>query len=308
MIYTVTLNPSLDYVMHIGSLNCEDVNRSSSEEFYYGGKGINVSAVLNTLNVKSTALGFVGGFTGEKLCEMMLRDGIKNDFIRLSSGDTRINVKLKSEKETDINAAGPLISESETGELFKRLNSIKKGDTLVLAGNVPNSLPADMYAQMLSKLCGKGIRFVVDATGNQLISTLKYKPFLIKPNNYELSEIFGKEIKDTDETVKYAKKLQDMGAQNVIVSRGGNGAVLIDGNGKVHIAKAVKGNVISTVGCGDSMVAGFIAGTLLGKSVSESFMLSVACASATAFSKHLASFDEISIILKSIKSEQSFLS
>lgn len=300
MIYTVTLNPSLDYVMHVNSLNSDDVNRSSSEEFYYGGKGINVSAVLNTLNIESTALGFVGGFTGEKLCEMMLRDGIKNDFIKIG-GDTRINVKLKSEKETDINAAGPLISDGEINELFKKLKEIKNGDTLVLAGNVPKCLPSDMYAQMLSKLCGKGIRFVVDATGNQLISTLKYKPFLIKPNSFELSEIFGKEITSTDETVKYAEKLQDMGAQNVIVSRGGDGAVLIDESGNAHIADAVKGNVISTVGCGDSMVAGFIAGTQSGKSIAESFQLSVACAGATAFSKHLASADGINKILKLIK-------
>lgn len=300
MIYTVTLNPSLDYVMHINSLKSDDVNRSSSEEFYYGGKGINVSAVLNTLNVESTALGFVGGFTGEKLCEMMHRDGIKNDFIKIS-GDTRINVKLKSEKETDINAAGPMINEAEISELFKKLSNIKSGDTLVLAGNVPKCLPSDMYAQILSKLCDKGIYFVVDATGEQLINTLKYKPFLIKPNSFELSEIFGKEITDIDETVKYAEKLQSMGAQNVIVSRGGDGAVLIDKDGKVHIANAVKGNVISTVGCGDSMVAGFIAGTQSGKSISESFMLSVACASATAFSSHLATADEIDEILKLIK-------
>ncbi len=300
MIYTVTLNPSLDYVMHINSLNSDDVNRSSSEEFYYGGKGINVSAVLNTLNVESTALGFVGGFTGEKLCEMMLRDGIKNDFIRLSDGNTRINVKLKSEKETDINAAGPHINEAEINELFKKLKNIKNGDTLVLAGNVPNSLPSDMYAQILSKLCGKGIRFVVDATGNQLISTLKYKPFLIKPNNFELSEIFGKEITSTDESVKYAEKLQSMGAQNVIASRGGDGAVLIDESGNAHVANAVKGNVISTVGCGDSMVAGFIAGTQSGKSISESFQLSVACSAATAFSPWLASADGINKILNKL--------
>ena len=297
MVYTLTLNPSLDYVMTVNNINFSNVNRSSAEELYYGGKGINVAAVLTRLGVETTALGFAGGLTGKILCELVKRDGINYDFIELSDGNTRINVKLKSDNETEINALGPKITEAEIKELFKNIENIKSGDTLVLAGNVPNSLPNDFYAQILSHLCGKDICVAVDATGNQLISALKYKPFLIKPNRYELGEIFGKEVTSRDEIIKYGKELQSMGAQNVIISYGGDGAVLIDQNNQVYIADAVKGNVLGTVGCGDSMVAGFIAGKIRGYDFNNSFLLSVACASATAFSAHLATEDKINEIL-----------
>lgn len=293
MVYTLTLNPSLDYVMTVENLNSDKINRSSAEELYYGGKGINVSAVLKRLGVESTALGFAGGMTGKMLCEIMRRDGICNDFISLSGGNTRINVKLKSDNETEINAVGPQISDEELKQLFEKLEQIKNGDTLVLAGSVPKSLPDDIYAQIMERLSGKNICFAVDTTGNQLVSSLKYKPFLIKPNKLELGELFGKELTNTDEIVKYGKELQSMGAQNVIVSCGGDGAVLIAQNGEVYTANALKGNVISTVGCGDSMVAGFIAGKTRGYSLLKSFQLSVTCASATAFSQHLASTDKI---------------
>lgn len=293
MVYTLTLNPSLDYVMTVKNLNHSNVNRSTAEKLYYGGKGINVSAVLKRLGVETTALGFAGGMTGEMLCEMMRRDGIRNDFISLSDGNTRINVKLKSDNETEINAIGPQISDEELNQLFEQLEQIQSGDTLVLAGSVPKSLPDDIYSQIMARLCGKDIRFAVDTTGNQLLASLKYKPFLIKPNNYELGEIFGKELTNTDEIIKYGKELQIMGAQNVVVSCGGDGAVLITQNDEVYTANALKGNVISTVGCGDSMVAGFIAGKIRGYSLLKSFQLSVACASATAFSEHLAPADKI---------------
>ncbi|MDE5994486.1 MAG: 1-phosphofructokinase [Oscillospiraceae bacterium] len=296
MVYTLTLNPSLDYVMTVKNLSHDNVNRSSTEELYYGGKGINVSSVLKRLGVESTALGFAGGMTGEFLCEIMRRDGIRNDFISLSGGNTRINVKLKSDNETEINAIGPEISDGELNQLFEKLEQIKNGDTLVLAGSVPQSLPDDIYAQILSRVSGKDICFAVDATGNQLISSLKYKPFLIKPNKLELGEIFGKELTNTDEIIKHGKELQSMGAQNVMISCGGDGAVLIAQNDEIYTAKALKGNVISTVGCGDSMVAGFIAGKIRGYSLLKSFQLSVACASATAFSKHLATADKINEI------------
>lgn len=300
MVYTLTLNPSLDYVMTVKNLSHGNINRSSTEELYYGGKGINVSAVLKRFGVESTALGFAGGMTGEILCEIMRRDGIRNDFISLSGGNTRINVKLKSDNETEINAIGPQISDEELNQLFEKLEQIQNGDTLVLAGSVPKSLPDDIYAQFLSKLHGKGICFAVDTTGKQLVSALKYKPFLIKPNNYELGEIFGKKLTNTDEIIKYGKELQSMGAQNVMISCGGDGAVLIAQNNEVYTAKALKGNVISTVGCGDSMVAGFIAGKIRGYSLLKSFQLSVACGAATAFSKHLAPADKISEMLSLI--------
>ena len=300
MVYTLTLNPSLDYVMTVNNINYGNVNRSSAEELYYGGKGINVSAVLTRLGIETTALGFTGGKTGEILCEIIQRDGINNDFIKLSAGNTRINVKLKSNVETEINALGPEITEAEIKQLFKKLENIKRGDTLVLAGNIPHSLPDDIYAQIMSQLCDKYIYFTVDATGNQLVSALKYKPFLIKPNYYELGEIFGKEITSREEIIKYGKELQSMGAQNVIISCGSDGAVLIDRNNDVHTANAVKGNVLGTVGCGDSMVAGFIAGKIRGYDLPKAFKLSVACASATAFSKHLATEDKINEIFQNI--------
>lgn len=300
MVYTLTLNPSLDYVMTVKNLSHGNVNRSTAEELYYGGKGINVSAVLKRLCVESTALGFAGGMTGEMLCEIMRSDGICNDFISLSGGNTRINVKLKSDNETEINAVGPQISDRELNQLFEKLEQIKSGDTLVLAGSVPQSLPDDIYAQILSRLCGKDICFAVDTTGNQLISSLKYKPFLIKPNKLELGEIFSKELTNTNEIIKYGKELQSMGAQNVLISCGGDGSVLIAQNDEVYTAKAIKGNVISTVGCGDSMVAGFIAGKIRGYSLLKSFRLSVTCASATAFSEHLACADKINEMLSLI--------
>lgn len=208
MVYTVTFNPALDYVMNVDNLSADDINRASSEELYYGGKGINVSVILSRLGVPTTALGFIGGFTGEKLRLMMDEDGIKNDFVRLDSGDTRINVKIKYGRELDINAGGPEIPDGKVRELFKKLENIKSGDYLVLAGSVPKALPDDIYSTMLEALADKNVRFVVDATGNLLLNVLKYKPFLIKPNHHELGEIFGKKLTSQEDIIKCARELQ----------------------------------------------------------------------------------------------------
>ena len=300
MVYTVTFNPALDYVMNVEKLSTDDINRTESEELYYGGKGINVSAILSRLNIPTVALGFTAGFTGKKLKEMMDEDGIKNDFTELNSGFTRINVKVKFGKELDINANGPEITADKIKELFLKLKKLNDGDYLVLAGSIPASLPDDLYSKILEELSGKNINIVVDTTGNQLLNVLKYKPFLIKPNHHELGEIFGQEMDTTEKITEYAKKLQEMGAVNVLVSRGGDGAVLVDGNGTVHPAAAVEGTLVNSVGCGDSMVAGFIAGYITNKSYSEALKLSVASSAATAFSKELAKADEIYKIYKEL--------
>lgn len=293
MVYTVTFNPALDYVMTLSRLSTDDINRTESEELYYGGKGINVSSILSQLEIPNMALGFTAGFTGKKLKEMLDNDGIKNDFVVLNSGFTRINVKLKYGEELDINANGPEITAGKIEELFSRFKQFKEGDWLVLAGSVPGSLPDDLYSTILREVYGKGIRVVVDTTGSQLLNVLRYKPFLIKPNHHELAEIFGQEMDTAEKITAYARKLKEMGAVNVLVSRGGDGAVLVDENGTVHPASAVEGKLVNSVGCGDSMVAGFIAGYILYRNYSQALKLSLACSAATAFSKELAKADQI---------------
>ena len=300
MVYTVTFNPALDYVMILDSVTTDDINRTRSEELYYGGKGINVSAILSRLEIPNIALGFTAGFTGQKLKEMMNRDGIKNNFIELENGLTRINVKIKYGKELDINANGPKIGKEKIEELFGKLKGLENGDFLVLAGSVPPSLPDDLYSKILEMLEGKGVNVVVDTTGNQLLNVLKYKPFLVKPNHHELSEIFDEEMDTTEKITVYAKKLKEMGAKNVLVSRGGDGALLIDEYGKVHPKDAVKGKLVSSVGCGDSMVAGVIAGYIQSHDYGEALKLSVASSAATAFSSELAKADEIQKIYKTL--------
>lgn len=300
MVYTVTFNPALDYVMNLNKLSTDDINRTESEELYYGGKGINVSAILSRLEIPNVALGFTAGFTGKKLREMLNADGIKNDFVELENGFTRINVKIKYGKELDINANGPEIAEDRITELFSKLKQLKEGDYLVLAGSVPPSLPDDLYSKILSELYGSGVRAVVDTTGNQLINVLKFKPFLIKPNHHELAEIFGEEMDSTEKITAYAKKLKEMGAVNVLVSRGGDGAVLVDENEEVYNADAVEGRLVNSVGCGDSMVAGFIAGYIKSGNYKDALKLSVASSAATAFSKELAKAEEINKIYKTL--------
>ena len=295
MIYTLTFNPAVDYVMKIGELNWGETNRSVSEEIYFGGKGVNVSVILAHLGVETTALGFVAGFTGEALAAEVQKQGIRSDFIRLSSGQTRINVKLKGSRETEINAQGPKISPEELRALYRKLEALRAGDTLVLAGSVPGSLPRNVYEEILAALDGKGIRFVVDATGALLMNVLKYRPFLIKPNRAELEELCGRKLPDDGSIAQAAEELRDRGALNVLVSLGGDGALLVDEHGAVHRAQAIAGKAINTVGAGDSMVAGFLAGVDGG--YENALRYGIAAGSATAFSAGLATKEEILALL-----------
>lgn len=293
MIYTVTFNPAIDYVMYVKSINHGEVNRALKEEVMFGGKGINVSTVLGNLGVENVALGFIAGFTGDAIEKGVAEFGVKTDFIKLKNGMSRINVKLKADKETDINGSGPDISTTALNKLFEKLDNLKQGDYLVLAGSIPKSMPSDIYEKIMQRLQNKGIMFVVDATKDLLLNVLKYKPFMIKPNNIELGEMFGIELKDETEIIHYAKKLQSMGATNVIVSMAGNGALLVASNGEVTKMGVPSGKVVNSVGAGDSMVAGFIAGYTQTGNYGYSLRLGSAAGSATAFSEGLATKDKI---------------
>lgn len=300
MIYTVTFNPAIDYVVHADDMQVGAVNRSRQEEVYFGGKGINVSVVLHELGLASKALGFVAGFTGEAIEQGLRTDGIETDFIHLEKGFSRINVKIKSGEETELNGQGPEIPEDKLRQLFDQLEQVQDGDTIILAGSIPTSLPADVYEQILRHLSGKQVRAVVDATRDLLVNVLKYKPFLIKPNNFELGEIFGVPLKDdVDEIVRYAGKLQEMGARNVLVSMAGDGAVLLDENGGVHACGVCKGTVKNSVGAGDSMVAGFVAGCETGD-YDYALKLGTATGGATAFSEGLAKKELIAELLQQL--------
>ena len=297
MIYTVTFNPSLDYIINVENLKLGETNRSSSEMILSGGKGINVSTVLKNLGYDNIALGFVAGFTGKEIENGAKEFGINTDIITLKNGLSRINVKIKSELETEINCTGPSIDKEELELLYKKLNDLKEDDILVLAGSVPTSLPQDIYEKIMEMLHLKGIKIIVDATKDLLLNVLKYNPFLIKPNNHELGEMFGVTLKTEDEIVEYAKKLQDMGAKNVLISRAGDGAIMITEKGEVYKSPAPKGKVVNSVGAGDSMVAGFIAGYLKNKNYEEAFKTGIASGSASAFSKYLATKEEVLEIL-----------
>lgn len=299
MVYTVTFNPAVDYIVRTDEMNVGKVNRSKSEEIYFGGKGINVSLVLSELGIKSKALGFAAGFTGRAIEEGVNAKGVETDFVYLNDGFSRINVKIKSEQETELNGQGPRISDEAIDELYKKLDGLKNGDTLVLAGSIPNTLPSDIYEKILEYLSGKNIKAVVDATKDLLLNVLKYKPFLIKPNNHELGEMFGVTLTGVDEIIEYAKKLKEMGAVNVLISMAGDGAVLIDENGRVHTCGVCKGTVRNSVGAGDSMVAGFIAGSLDGD-YEYALKLGTAAGGATAFSDGLAQKDEIYRLLEQL--------
>lgn len=299
MVYTVTFNPAIDYVVHIEEMTIGSVNRAKCEELYFGGKGINVSIVLNELGIKSKALGFVAGFTGAAIEDGVKEKGIETDFVHLKNGFSRINMKIKSDDETELNGQGPIIDENALKGLFCKLDGLKDGDTIVLAGSIPASMPTDIYEKILERLSGKNIKTVVDATKDLLLNVLKYKPFLIKPNNHELGEMFGVELKTNEEIAEYAQKLKDMGARNVLVSMAGDGALLIDENGKTHICGVCKGVVKNSVGAGDSMVAGFIAGLLQGD-YEYALKLGTASGGATAFSDGLAKKDEIYRLLEQL--------
>ncbi len=298
MIYTLTLNPAIDYVADCGEIAMGAVNRLGSGEIFFGGKGINVSLVLRQLGIPSTATGFIAGFTGEAIEKGIAEMCVDTDFVRLDSGFSRINIKLRNgfSTETELNGKGPEIPQNKVEELFNKLEKITDGDTVVLAGSIPASLSDDIYEKILAHLGGKNIRTVVDASGELLLNVLKYKPFLVKPNNIELGNLFNVTIDTAEKSAKYAMKLKEMGAENVLVSMGEIGAVLVDEQGRTHVSKAFSGTVKNTVGAGDSMVAGFIAGYEKG-GYEYALRLGTACGGATAFSDGLATKAEIDALM-----------
>ena len=299
MVYTVTFNPAIDYVVHTGEMKLGATNRSEREEMYFGGKGINVSIVLRELGIDSKAFGFTAGFTGEAIEKGLADVGIDTDFVRLEKGNSRINVKIKASEETELNGQGPDIDDKAISALFEKLDKLSDGDTLVLAGSIPSSLPADIYERILERLSGRDIRTVVDATKDLLLNVLKYKPFLIKPNNHELGEMFGVTLNSDREIETYARKLQKMGAVNVLISMAGDGAMLIDEYGNMHRCGVCKGVVKNSVGAGDSMVAGFTAGVINGD-YEYALKLGTAAGGATAFSDGLASKEKITELVKTL--------
>lgn len=301
MIYTITFNPALDYIVRVPDYEEGAVNRASDEKILAGGKGINVSTVLVNLGIENTALGFVSGFTGEVLEDMLSEQGVRSDFIRLDNGFSRINVKIKADCETEINGQGPDIGKDAVARLYEKLDVLKAGDVLILAGSVPNTLPSGIYCDIMEHLKEKDLRIIVDATGSLLTDTLPYKPFLIKPNQYELGEIIGKTLENEYEIKLAALQMCKRGARNVLVSMGGDGAVLVTEDGRMLRAAAPEGNVVNTTGSGDSMVAGFIAGMLEKNDYEYALKLGLAAGSASAFSENLATGSEIRALYETIK-------
>lgn len=297
MIYTVTFNPSLDYIVSVPGFELGKTNRTESEQLLPGGKGINVSILLNHIGIESTALGFCAGFTGEEIKRQLQVQGIHTDFIQMENGCARINLKLQNVEGTEINGMGPAISEEKTKELLERLDVLKEGDVLVLAGSIPASMPDDMYRNIAARMEGKKILLAVDATKDLLVNVLEYHPFVIKPNNHELGEIFGVKITEKEDVITYAKKMQEKGAGNVLVSMAGDGAVLVAEDGSIFQAEAPKGKVVNSVGAGDSMVAGFVTGYLKTGSYKEAFQMGVCTGSASAFSEELATEPEVLALL-----------
>ena len=293
MIYTVTFNPSWDYIVSVNDFQLGLTNRTDSELILPGGKGINVSTILMNLGIDSTAFGFAAGFTGEEIIREVEAMGIRSDFIKIDSGISRINLKLKNIDGTEINGSGPEISEEKIEELLRKLDILGEGDILVLAGSIPASMPADMYSTIMERLQHKNVTFIVDATKDLLINVLKYKPFLIKPNNHELGELFDVKLTTREEVIPYGKKLQKQGARNVLISMAGEGAVLVAEDGSVYEAPAPKGTLVNAVGAGDSMVAGFTAGWIEKKDYRHAFYMGVSAGSASAFSEYLATKEEI---------------
>ena len=300
MIYTITFNPALDYISQVNNFEIGKINRTEKEKILPGGKGLNVSTVLKNLGIKSTALGFIAGFTGEELKRNIEQRGIKTDFIKVKKGITRINVKISSKEETALNGNGPDIATEDINELLEKIEQINSKDTVILAGNIPKCINNDIYEIICKKLECKKVRFVVDATKELLMNVLKYKPFLIKPNKEELEETFKEKIETKEDIIVHAKKLQEMGAQNVLISLGGEGAILVTKENKEYFLNAPKGKVLNTVGAGDSMVAGFIAGYEKSGEFEYAFKMGVATGSASAFSMNLATAEEVANLLKEI--------
>jgi len=300
MIYTVTFNPSLDYIIRVDHLKLGAINRVHYENILPGGKGVNVSIVLGNLGHTSTALGFVAAFTGAEIERRMREYGAECDFIQVEEGMSRINVKIKSDEESEINGMGPIITDADVDALFAKLDELKEGDYLVIAGSVPSTLPPDMYERIMERLDGRGINIAVDAERDLLTRVLKYHPFVIKPNNHELGDIFGVTLKTREEVVPYAKKLQEQGARNVIISMAGEGAVFVSEDGEVAMSEAPKGTVVNSVGAGDSMVAGFLAGVIETNDMAQAFRMGLCTGSASAFSPDLATREEVEALLATL--------
>ena len=302
MIYTVTFNPSLDYIVSMEKdFQMGMTNRTSAEQMFPGGKGINVSIVLKNLGIDNTALGFTAGFTGKQIENEIRKMGLLTNFININNGFSRINVKLKDYDGTEINGMGPDIDSGSVDQLYKQLDRLKEGDVIVLAGSIPKCLPDSIYRDILERLLGKGILFVVDAVGDLLLNVLQYQPFFIKPNNHELGDIFNVTLNTREEVIPYAKKLQERGARNVLVSMAGKGAVLVDEEGNVHTSEAPKGKLINAVGAGDSMVAGFLAGWTTKKDYEHAFRMGISAGSASAFSELLATKEEIEYVFSQLQ-------
>lgn len=297
MIATVTFNPALDYIVRVDDMQLGSINRATYERVLPGGKGINVSIVLGNLGHESRALGFVAGFTGDELIRLCREAGVSCDFVRVAEGMTRINVKVKAHEETELNGQGPAITAGDVDELLAKLDTLTEGDTLVISGSVPTVLPHDMYERIMTRLDGRGVRVVVDAERDLLTRVLPLHPFLVKPNNHELGDIFNVTLKTRDEVIPYAKKLQEMGAANVLVSMAGEGGVLVAETGEVFQSPAAKGTVVNSVGAGDSSVAGFIAGLMETGSYEQAFHMALATGSASAFSEELATRSEVEALL-----------
>ena len=301
MVFTVTFNPSLDYILRLDALEVGDINRATYENILPGGKGINVSIVLGNLGHESRALGFIAGFTGDSLEKLAESLGVRTDFIRLANGFSRINVKIKAKEETELNGQGPVIDESAQKALFAKLDALQEGDTLVLAGSIPNTLPDDIYERIMEHLAGRGIRIIVDATKQLLMNVLPYRPWLIKPNNHELGEMFGTVLATDEALIEHAKKLQEMGAQNILISMAGDGALFLAADGTTYKSPAPKGTLVNSVGAGDSMVAGFLAGyTESDGDFERAFFTGVATGSASAFSENLATRAEVNDLLRQL--------
>lgn len=298
MIYTITFNPALDYISQVENFEVGKINRTKTEKILPGGKGLNVSIVLKNLAYNSTALGFIAGFTGEELKKQLEDYGINTDFIKVKKGITRINVKISSKEETALNGNGPEITKEDIQELLDKIEKIKKDDIVILAGNVPKGINSNIYEIICVNLEKNGVTYIVDATKELLINVLKYKPFLIKPNKDELEETFKVKIKTKEDIILYAKKLQLMGAQNVLVSLGGDGAILVTADDNVYFCEAPKGKVLNTVGAGDSMVAGFLAGYLKTQNYEYALKMGIATGSASAFSMNLATIKDVETLLR----------
>lgn len=303
MIYTVTLNPSLDYIVSVDGFEVGKTNRTSSEMMLPGGKGINVSTILKNLGLENTALGYVAGFTGVEIERRLHEMGVRTGFITLREGMSRINFKLSSIEGTEINGRGPVIQAADIERLMEQLSSLKDGDVLFLSGSIPSSMPDDIYRDIMERLQDREIQIIVDATGELLLKVLPYHPVLIKPNHHELGEIFGTELTPGPGVVPYARKLQEMGARNVLISMAGHGAILVAEDGTVYQAPAPSGQLKNGVGAGDSMVAGFMAGWLEKQDYRHAFRMGVAAGSASAFSENLATAEEIADVLKQVTSE-----